>query len=64
MRSDSYVHYEATDNELTKCGIQTVYNASKEWADKKVVLFAVPGQSAHNTVLAPLVNSQIYLSIN
>jgi len=39
----SHVQYDAEDSELTKCGIQTVYDASKEWADKKVVLFAVPG---------------------
>ncbi|KAI5809994.1 allergen Asp F3 [Peziza echinospora] len=38
-----YVPYQAEDAELTYCGIATQYDASKEWADKKVVLFAVPG---------------------
>lgn len=28
---------------MTSCGIPIAYNASKEWADKKVVLFSVPG---------------------
>ena len=28
---------------MTSCGIPISYNASKEWADKKVVLFSVPG---------------------
>ena len=28
---------------MTACGIPVNYNASKEWADKKVVLFSVPG---------------------
>ncbi|KAF8428362.1 allergen Asp F3 [Tirmania nivea] len=38
-----YVPYGAEDSDLTKCGTSTVYNASKEWADKNVVLIAVPG---------------------
>lgn len=28
---------------MTACGIPVPYNASEEWADKKVVLFSVPG---------------------
>ena len=40
---NSYVPYDTENSEVTYCGIQTVYNASKEWADKKVILFAVPG---------------------
>lgn len=28
---------------ITSCGIPQNFNASKEWKDKKVVLFAVPG---------------------
>lgn len=38
-----YVPYQAETSEITQCGIPTSYNASKEWKDKKVVLFAVPG---------------------
>lgn len=40
---NSYVPYDTENSEITYCGIKTVYNASKEWADKKVILFAVPG---------------------
>ena len=29
---------------MTACGIPINYNASKEWANKKVVLFSVPGK--------------------
>lgn len=32
---------------MTACGIPVAYNASKEWADKKVVLFSVPGEYLH-----------------
>ncbi|KAK5064742.1 hypothetical protein LTR84_000576 [Exophiala bonariae] len=39
----SYVPYTPESSEITACGIPINYNASKEWADKKVVLFAVPG---------------------
>jgi len=39
----SYVPYTAEKAGITSCGIPQNYNASKEWADKKVVLFAVPG---------------------
>lgn len=28
---------------MTACGIPVPYNASEEWADKKVVLFSTPG---------------------
>ena len=41
----SYVPYTEESAGITSCGIPQNYNASKEWADKKVVLFAVPGQS-------------------
>lgn len=41
----SYVPYTEETAGITSCGIPQNYNASKEWADKKVVLFAVPGQS-------------------
>jgi alkyl hydroperoxide reductase 1 len=40
-----YVPYTDDKSDITACGIPVNYNASKEWADKKVVLFAVPGQS-------------------
>jgi len=39
----SYVPYTPDTSAITSCGIPVNYNASKEWADKKVVLFAVPG---------------------
>lgn len=29
---------------MAACGIPIPYNASKEWADRKVVLFSVPGE--------------------
>jgi alkyl hydroperoxide reductase 1 len=32
-----------TDSDPTACGRPQEYNASKEWANKKVVLFSVPG---------------------
>ncbi|MCJ1485392.1 hypothetical protein MMC06_005566 [Schaereria dolodes] len=39
----SYVPYTAEKEGITSCGIPQNYDASKEFADKKVVLFAVPG---------------------
>ncbi|OAL33331.1 hypothetical protein AYO20_07342 [Fonsecaea nubica] len=39
----SYIPYTPESSAITSCGIPQNYNASKEWADKKVVLFAVPG---------------------
>ncbi|TDZ20756.1 putative peroxiredoxin prxA [Colletotrichum orbiculare MAFF 240422] len=39
----SYVPYDPSTDSITSCGIPVTYDASKEWADKKVVLFAVPG---------------------
>jgi len=39
----SYVPYTEENSAITSCGIPVNYDASKEWADKKVVLFAVPG---------------------
>jgi len=35
----SYVPYTPESADITSCGIPQNYNASKEWADKKVVLF-------------------------
>ena len=43
----SYVPYTDDKSDITACGIPVNYDASKEWADKKVILFAVPGQSRH-----------------
>ncbi|TAQ85542.1 hypothetical protein B7494_g6131 [Chlorociboria aeruginascens] len=39
----SYVPYTPENSDITSCGIPINYNASKEWAGKKVVLFSVPG---------------------
>ncbi|KAI9056212.1 hypothetical protein LZ554_001140 [Drepanopeziza brunnea f. sp. 'monogermtubi'] len=39
----SYVPYTPENGDITSCGIPTTYDASKEWANKKVVLFSVPG---------------------
>lgn len=39
----NYVPYTAEKDSITSCGIPQAFNASKEFADKKVVLFAVPG---------------------
>lgn len=39
----SWVPYTEEKESITSCGIPQTYHASKEFADKKVVLFAVPG---------------------
>jgi len=39
----SYIPYSEEIAGFNACGIPINYNASKEWADKKVVLFALPG---------------------
>ncbi|TVY23529.1 Peroxiredoxin Asp f3 [Lachnellula hyalina] len=39
----TYVPYTPEAGEITACGIPINYDAGKEWADKKVVLFSVPG---------------------
>jgi len=36
-------HSDGVETGITSCGIPISYNASKEWANKKVVLFSVPG---------------------
>ena len=38
--------YTEDKGDITSCGVPQKFDASKEFADKKVVLFAVPGQSA------------------
>ncbi|KAJ5887468.1 Peroxiredoxin Pen c 3 [Penicillium taxi] len=39
----SYIPWAEDSASITSCGIPINYNASKEWADKKVILFALPG---------------------
>lgn len=39
----SYIPWSEEKGEITSCGIPINYYASKEWADKKVILFALPG---------------------
>ncbi|CRK27749.1 Peroxiredoxin Pen c 3 like protein [Verticillium longisporum] len=39
----SYVPVQPETSEFTACGIPVNYNASKEFANKKVILVAVPG---------------------
>ncbi|OQD75717.1 hypothetical protein PENDEC_c006G03157 [Penicillium decumbens] len=38
-----YIPWSEESSDIAACGIPINYNASKEWADKKVVLFSVPG---------------------
>ncbi|KAJ5334133.1 Redoxin [Penicillium brevicompactum] len=38
-----YIPWSEESDEITSCGIPINYNASQKWADKKVVLFSVPG---------------------
>ena len=42
--SFQYIPWSEDKGEVTACGIPIKYDASKEWADKKVVLFSVPGE--------------------
>ncbi|KAI4215579.1 MAG: hypothetical protein LQ351_002048 [Letrouitia transgressa] len=39
----TWVPYTEEKESITSCGVPQSYNASKEFGDKKVVLFAVPG---------------------
>ncbi|KKY14915.1 putative allergen asp f3 [Phaeomoniella chlamydospora] len=39
----TYVPFTEAEAGITVCGFPQPYNASKEWADKKVVIFALPG---------------------
>ncbi|EXJ78737.1 peroxiredoxin pmp20 [Capronia coronata CBS 617.96] len=39
----SYIPWTPESADITACGIPQNYPASKEWKDKKVVLFALPG---------------------
>ncbi|KAJ5699067.1 Peroxiredoxin Pen c 3 [Penicillium macrosclerotiorum] len=39
----SYIPWSDEKGEITSCGIPINYKASEEWADKKVILFALPG---------------------
>ncbi|KAJ5367902.1 uncharacterized protein N7496_007662 [Penicillium cataractarum] len=38
-----YIPWSEESGDIKACGIPINYNASKEWAGKKVVLFSVPG---------------------
>ncbi|KAJ5945973.1 hypothetical protein N7454_002812 [Penicillium verhagenii] len=38
-----YIPWTEESSDASSCGNPIDYNASKEWADKKVVLFSVPG---------------------
>jgi len=38
-----YIPWTEESDDITACGIPINYDASKEWANKKVVLFSVPG---------------------
>lgn len=44
---DRYIPWTEESGDITACGIPINYNASKEWTNKKVVLFSVPGKSSH-----------------
>jgi alkyl hydroperoxide reductase 1 len=46
-----YIPWSEDQGEITSCGIPIKYDASKEWADKKVVLFSVPGAFATDFTL-------------
>lgn len=39
----SYIPYVEEIGDIKACGIPITYDASKEWADKKVIVFALPG---------------------
>ncbi|KAJ5677712.1 hypothetical protein N7523_004271 [Penicillium sp. IBT 18751x] len=38
-----YIPWSEESSDVSSCGMPINYHASKEWADKKVVLFSVPG---------------------
>lgn len=40
---NSWVPYTEEKGDVTVCGRPIMLKASEDWADKKVVLFAVPG---------------------
>jgi alkyl hydroperoxide reductase 1 len=43
INNNSYIPWSEEAGEITSCGIPINYNASKEFANKKVILFALPG---------------------
>ena len=47
--ANSYVPYTKESSDITSCGIPQNYDASKEFANKKVVLFGVPGTIGGST---------------
>ena len=50
----SYIPWVEESADIKSCGIPINYNASKEWADKKVVVFALPGESRTPSYLKPM----------
>jgi hypothetical protein len=58
----SYVPYTEENSDITACGIPIDYNASTEWANKKVVLFAVPGTCQLPAATVKLLTSTWVLS--
>lgn len=54
-----YVPWTEEKEGMTACGIPVPYNASKEWANKRVVLFATPGECRRlDEVLLPLADTR------
>lgn len=51
----SYVPYISEKSEITACGVPITYDASKEWANKKVVLFSVPGSQLFTPALSLII---------
>jgi alkyl hydroperoxide reductase 1 len=47
----SYIPWAEESGDIKSCGIPINYNASKEWADKKVVVFALPGEFSNLSCL-------------
>ena len=59
----SHVPPTPESESITSCGFPQNYNASKEFADKKVVLFAVPGNtppSQSRSQLSPIREYRLY----
>lgn len=59
--SFQYIPWAEDKSDVTACGIPIKYDASKEWADKKVVLFSVPGEFSIvflSTLRTKLIGSQ------
>ncbi|KAJ5447493.1 Redoxin [Penicillium cf. griseofulvum] len=48
-----YIPWSEESDEITSCGIPINYNASQEWANKKVVLFSVPSPRPVPSTMCP-----------